>query len=184
MCHKGCGHGGGWLAGLYELIHQPRSSVLDGCPCSPKRTWAEKDGAPAHSTLLHAGKNTAPRARIVTREVKAFEKSVFGPCTLGEHGAPVQDRRPWFTDEHKPGYRAQLFPVCDVEGDLRTWVAPPVLRRRSSLGLMVRPSRELRGTNRHGCIAVAVVVNIQTAKMRGDQNSNAAFGPLGPREQA
>ena len=40
-----------------------------------------------------------PRAKVLAHGVKALEESVFGPCTLGEHGAPVQNRRPWFGDQ-------------------------------------------------------------------------------------
>src|SRR5258708_32240475 len=60
---------------------------------------------------------------------------------------------------------AQLFPVFDVEGHLGTWIAPPGPEAPQFLGLDGKGHlANLRGTNCHGCIAVAVVVNIQTGK--------------------
>src|SRR5882757_99687 len=79
--------GGGWanhpvLAFASEI---ERSHVLwTGAPCSPQRTWAEKDGAqPLSNAFAGCTKRIRPRSRVLAREPKAFEKSVFGPCTLG-----------------------------------------------------------------------------------------------------
>jgi len=38
---------------------------------------------PIPTRLLHAKEGRKPRARILVYRVKAFEKAIFGPCTLG-----------------------------------------------------------------------------------------------------
>ncbi len=72
---------GGESAELFSK--QPDLRPWTGAPCSPERTWAEKTGRSPIERFCYAGKKNAPRARIVAHGVKAFEKSVFGPCTLG-----------------------------------------------------------------------------------------------------
>jgi hypothetical protein len=53
-------------------------------PCSPKRTRAEKDGAqPLPALLLPGQKDRGQEEDSSCNGVEAFEKSVFGPCTLG-----------------------------------------------------------------------------------------------------
>src|SRR5216684_4105910 len=56
----------------------------------------KKTGRSPFPTLCYAGK-LRPRARVLAHGVKAFEESVFGPCTLG---------RTWGT---RPGKRASFF---------------------------------------------------------------------------
>ena len=54
-----------------------------GAPCSPQRTWAEKDGAqPLPTLLLRVQKDCGQEQESLCNEVKAFEEPIFGPCTL------------------------------------------------------------------------------------------------------
>jgi hypothetical protein len=73
-----------------------------------QRTWAEKDGAQPFQRFCQAGKRLRPRARIVVHGVKAFEKSVFGPCTLGRTWHPSQNHRPRLGDEIRRAFQANL----------------------------------------------------------------------------
>jgi hypothetical protein len=98
-------------------LSKERSPVpWTGAPCSPQRTWAEKDGAQPLQRYCHAGKKTAPRARIVAHEVKAFEKSRFRPMYAEANmGHPSKTNDLDLQMDISQVIEAQLFSVCDVE---------------------------------------------------------------------
>ena len=72
-----------------------KTSVFADFYCLPNKL-ALMGPAPSNALPTWA-KRLRPRARVLAHEVKAFEESVFGPCTLG---------RTWGT---RPGKRALLF---------------------------------------------------------------------------
>jgi hypothetical protein len=53
----------------------------------PKKTGAAPSNAPAARA-----KRLVPRTRILLHGVKAFEKSVFGPCTQANMGHPSRTK--------------------------------------------------------------------------------------------
>jgi hypothetical protein len=56
----------------------------------------------------YAGKSLRPRARILVHGVKAFEKSVFGPCTLRRTWGTRPEPRPQLRDEIRRSWQASL----------------------------------------------------------------------------
>jgi hypothetical protein len=71
--------------------------ALDGCPMFAKAYMGRKDGrSPFHRSVKWAIES-GQWQESSANEVKAFEKSVFGPCTLS---------RTWGT---RPEKRASLF---------------------------------------------------------------------------
>ena len=58
--------------------------VLDGCPMFAPAYMGRKRRAQPLPTLLLRGQKTAAKSKNPRANgVKAFEESVFGPCTLG-----------------------------------------------------------------------------------------------------
>jgi hypothetical protein len=50
--------------------------------------------APPNGSVYVGEKSAAKSENPRGNGVKAFEKSVFGPCTIGRTGAPVQNHKP------------------------------------------------------------------------------------------
>jgi hypothetical protein len=73
-----------------------KTSIFSDFYCLPNKL-ALMGPAPSNALPTWA-KRLRPRARVLAHEVKAFEESVFGPCTLG---------RTWGT---RPGKRASFVP--------------------------------------------------------------------------
>ena len=69
--------------------HSPRVLLRVRCRAAPS------DAPDGRSNRLR------PRASTLVDAVKALEKIVFGPCTLGR-GAPVPNQGPWLGDQLRP----------------------------------------------------------------------------------
>src|ERR1700749_1249124 len=57
-------------------------SIWTGAPGSPQRIWAEKDGRSPSNASVTWAKDRGQGQENSWHGVKAFEKSVFVPCTL------------------------------------------------------------------------------------------------------